>query len=131
MTETFREDDPRVKAAALAIRDYETQCSVMRVEPSYEGIAIAVMNALRLRYESAAPSWVVVVNDWGDKKIQVIKEVRTLTNLGLKEAKDIVVEGRLPYEFPEAFDTESDARVTANNLLYIGASVKVVERKRS
>ena len=26
----------------------------------------------------------------GDKKIQVIKEVRTLTNLGLKEAKDLV-----------------------------------------
>ena len=26
----------------------------------------------------------------GDKKIQVIKEVRTLTNLGLKDAKDLV-----------------------------------------
>ena len=26
----------------------------------------------------------------GEKKIQVIKEVRTLTNLGLKEAKDLV-----------------------------------------
>ena len=26
----------------------------------------------------------------GDKKIQVIKEVRALTNLGLKEAKDLV-----------------------------------------
>ena len=26
----------------------------------------------------------------GDKKIAVIKEVRTLTNLGLKEAKDLV-----------------------------------------
>ena len=26
----------------------------------------------------------------GDKKIQVIKEVRSLTNLGLKEAKDLV-----------------------------------------
>ena len=26
----------------------------------------------------------------GDKKIQVIKEVRTLTSLGLKEAKDLV-----------------------------------------
>ena len=28
--------------------------------------------------------------DAGDKKIQVIKEVRTLTNLGLKDAKDLV-----------------------------------------
>ena len=32
----------------------------------------------------------VILDDAGDKKIQVIKEVRTLTNLGLKEAKDLV-----------------------------------------
>jgi large subunit ribosomal protein L7/L12 len=32
----------------------------------------------------------VVLAAAGDKKIQVIKEVRTLTNLGLKEAKDLV-----------------------------------------
>jgi large subunit ribosomal protein L7/L12 len=32
----------------------------------------------------------VVLDAAGDKKIQVIKEVRTLTSLGLKEAKDLV-----------------------------------------
>jgi large subunit ribosomal protein L7/L12 len=32
----------------------------------------------------------VVLSAAGDKKIQVIKEVRALTNLGLKEAKDLV-----------------------------------------
>ena len=32
----------------------------------------------------------VILESAGDKKIQVIKEVRTLTNLGLKEAKDLV-----------------------------------------
>ena len=32
----------------------------------------------------------VVLESAGDKKIQVIKEVRTLTSLGLKEAKDLV-----------------------------------------
>ncbi len=32
----------------------------------------------------------VVLTDAGDKKIQVIKEVRALTSLGLKEAKDLV-----------------------------------------
>ena len=35
-------------------------------------------------------SFTVVLEAAGDKKIQVIKEVRTLTNLGLKEAKDLV-----------------------------------------
>jgi len=32
----------------------------------------------------------VILDGAGDKKIQVIKEVRSLTNLGLKEAKDLV-----------------------------------------
>jgi large subunit ribosomal protein L7/L12 len=32
----------------------------------------------------------VILDEAGDKKIQVIKEVRTLTSLGLKEAKDLV-----------------------------------------
>ncbi len=32
----------------------------------------------------------VILEGPGDKKIQVIKEVRSLTSLGLKEAKDLV-----------------------------------------
>src|SRR5690625_835012 len=32
----------------------------------------------------------VVITELGDKKIQVIKEVRGLTHLGMKEAKDLV-----------------------------------------
>ncbi len=35
-------------------------------------------------------SFDVILVSGGDKKIQVIKEVRALTNLGLKEAKDLV-----------------------------------------
>jgi len=35
-------------------------------------------------------SFNVVLKEVGDKKIQVIKEVRALTGLGLKEAKDLV-----------------------------------------
>ena len=35
-------------------------------------------------------SFDVVLKDMGDKKIQVIKAVRALTNLGLKEAKELV-----------------------------------------
>ena len=32
----------------------------------------------------------VILTSAGEKKIQVIKEIRTITNLGLKEAKDLV-----------------------------------------
>ena len=35
-------------------------------------------------------SFTVVLTHAGEKKIQVIKEIRALTNLGLKEAKDLV-----------------------------------------
>src|SRR5262249_31163413 len=50
----------------------------------------------------------VILQSAGDKKIQVIKEVRALTNLGLKEAKDLVdgapkpVLERVPKEQAEA-----------------------------
>jgi large subunit ribosomal protein L7/L12 len=44
---------------------------------------------------AAAPAeeqteFTVILADAGDKKINVIKEVRTITGLGLKEAKDLV-----------------------------------------
>ncbi len=44
---------------------------------------------------AAAPAeekteFTVVLKDGGDKKINVIKEVRAITGLGLKEAKDLV-----------------------------------------
>ncbi len=40
--------------------------------------------------EEEKDSFDVVLNSAGDKKIQVIKVVRTITELGLKEAKDLV-----------------------------------------
>jgi len=40
--------------------------------------------------EAAQDEFDVVLEAAGDKKIQVIKEVRALTSLGLKEAKDLV-----------------------------------------
>ncbi len=40
--------------------------------------------------EEEKDSFDVVLADAGDKKIQVIKEVRALTNLGLKDAKELV-----------------------------------------
>jgi len=40
--------------------------------------------------EEASDEVDVILEAAGDKKIQVIKEVRSLTSLGLKEAKDLV-----------------------------------------
>ena len=40
--------------------------------------------------EEEKTTFTVVLASAGDKKIQVIKEIRTITSLGLKEAKDLV-----------------------------------------
>jgi len=46
--------------------------------------------------EEEKDSFDVILEAAGDKKIQVIKEVRALTSLGLKEAKDLVDEAPKP-----------------------------------
>ncbi|MEJ0062069.1 MAG: 50S ribosomal protein L7/L12 [Alphaproteobacteria bacterium] len=58
----------------------------------------------------------------GDKKIEVIKEVRAITNLGLKEAKDLV-EGA-PKTVKEAL-SKADAEKFKKQLEAAGAKVEV------
>jgi large subunit ribosomal protein L7/L12 len=62
----------------------------------------------------------VVLTAAGDKKIQVIKEVRALTNLGLKEAKDLV--DNAPKPVLEKVSKE-DAEKAKAQLEEAGASV--------
>jgi len=64
----------------------------------------------------------VVLTGAGDKKIQVIKVVRELTNLGLKEAKDLV-EG-----VPKAVKTgvaKEEAETVKKKLEEQGAKVEI------
>ncbi|MDQ6936170.1 MAG: 50S ribosomal protein L7/L12 [Actinomycetota bacterium] len=64
----------------------------------------------------------VVLEAAGDKKIQVIKEVRTLTSLGLKEAKDLVDGAPKPVLEKVAKDAADKAR---ESLEAAGATVTV------
>jgi large subunit ribosomal protein L7/L12 len=64
----------------------------------------------------------VILTAAGDKKIQVIKEVRALTNLGLKEAKDLV--DGAPKPVLEKVNKE-DAEKAKAQLEGAGASVEV------
>src|SRR6266498_5681487 len=54
------------------------------------GPAAAGTGAAAAEEEEEKTEFDVVLTGAGDKKIQVIKEVRALTSLGLKEAKDLV-----------------------------------------
>ena len=64
----------------------------------------------------------VILDEAGDKKIQVIKEVRTLTSLGLKEAKDLVDGAPKPVLEKANKDAAEAARA---KLADAGASVEV------
>ena len=64
----------------------------------------------------------VILNGAGDQKIQVIKEVRALTSLGLKEAKDLVDSAPKPVLEKVAKDVADKAK---DQLEAAGASVEV------
>jgi large subunit ribosomal protein L7/L12 len=64
----------------------------------------------------------VILADAGDKKINVIKEVRAITGLGLKEAKDLV-EGA-PKTVKEAVSKDEAAKIR-KQLEEAGAKVEV------
>lgn len=64
----------------------------------------------------------VILKDGGDKKINVIKVVRALTGLGLKEAKD-AVEGA-PTTLKEGI-SKDDAEAAKKELEEAGASVEI------
>lgn len=76
----------------------DLHAAVKALEEKY-GISAAAV-AAPVAPEAAAPGagapaeeqteFAVVLASIGEKKIQVIKEVRAITNLGLKEAKDLV-----------------------------------------
>lgn len=64
----------------------------------------------------------VILKSGGDKKINVIKEVRAITGLGLKEAKELVEAGGKPVK--EGVDKEEAAKLK-KQLEDQGASVEV------
>ena len=64
----------------------------------------------------------VVLTSMGDKKIQVIKEVRAITGLGLKDAKDLVESA--PKAIKEAINKE-EADEIKSKIEAVGGSVEL------
>jgi len=67
-------------------------------------------------------SFDVILKEIGDKKIQVIKEVRALTGLGLKEAKDLV--DGAPKPVKEGLN-KAEAEAAQKQLEAVGAVVEL------
>ncbi|MBA3279817.1 MAG: 50S ribosomal protein L7/L12 [Geodermatophilaceae bacterium] len=72
------------------VKQFETTFDVTAAAPVAAAAAAPAGGAGAAEAEAEQDEFDVILEAAGDKKIQVIKEVRTLTSLGLKEAKDLV-----------------------------------------
>jgi large subunit ribosomal protein L7/L12 len=73
--------------------------------------------------EEEKTDWTVVLKDFGANKINVIKAVREVTTLGLKEAKDLVEAA--PTNVKEGID-KAEAESIKAKLTEAGATVEIV-----
>ena len=87
------------------------------------GPAVAVAAAPAAAGEEEQTEFTVMLKDFGPKKIEVIKVVRELTSLGLKEAKDLVEAA--PKAVKEAVPKD-EANAAATKLRDVGAVVDLV-----
>ncbi|HWV37485.1 MAG TPA: 50S ribosomal protein L7/L12 [Vulgatibacter sp.] len=111
-----------VMEAAELVKTLEEKWGVSAAAP-----AMMAMPAGGAAAGAAAPAeeqteFTVVLTAAGDKKINVIKEVRTITGLGLKEAKDLV-EGA-PKTVKEGVSKDEAAKIK-EVLTAAGASVEI------
>jgi large subunit ribosomal protein L7/L12 len=103
------------------VKEFETTFDVTAAAPVAAAAAPAAGGAA-----AEAPveqdEFDVILEAAGDKKIQVIKEVRSLTSLGLKEAKDLVDGAPKPVLEKVAKDAAEKAKASLEGA---GATVTV------
>jgi large subunit ribosomal protein L7/L12 len=104
------------------VKELEEEFGVSAAAP----VAVAAVGAVSAGGEAAPAEekteFDVILKDFGDKKIQVIKVVRSLTDLGLKEAKELV-EG-VPKPVKEGVSKEEAEKAKAS-LEEVGATVEI------
>jgi len=104
--------------ASKVVKHLEDHWGVSAAAP----VAMAAAPAAAAAAEEEQTSFDVVLENAGEKKIQVIKEVRAVTGLGLKEAKDLV--DGAPSKVKEGLSKE-DAEALKKQLEDAGAKVKL------
>lgn len=103
--------------AAALVKELEEELGVSAAAPTAVAAAAGPAAAVEEKTE-----FNVILADAGEKKIQVIKVVRELTGLGLKEAKDLV--DGAPKPVKEAV-SKADAEAIKKKLEEQGAKVEV------
>ena len=103
------------------LKEFEERFEVTAAAPAAVAVAAPAAGEAG-EDEEAQDSFNVVLAGVGDKKIQVIKEVRSLTSLGLKEAKELV--DNAPKPVLEGLNKE-DAEKAKAALEGVGAEVEL------
>lgn len=133
MSEEKKEFSSDIKAlgdqiVGLTLMQAKELCDYLKeehgIEPAAGGAVVMAGPAAAGGGEEAAEktSFDVVLKEFGDKKIQVIKEVKSITGLGLKEAKDFV--DNLPKPVKEGASKE-EAEALQKQLEAAGAVVEL------
>ena len=93
------------------------------IEPAAGGaVMVAGPAAGGVEKAEEKTSFDVILKEFGDKKIQVIKEVRAITSLGLKEAKELV--DGVPRPVKQGI-SKDDAEAIVKQLEAVGAVVEL------
>jgi large subunit ribosomal protein L7/L12 len=92
------------------VKQFEDAFGVTAAAPVAVAAAAAPAGGGDAAEEEVSSEVDVILESAGDKKIQVIKEVRALTSLGLKEAKDLVEAAPKPVLEKVARDAAAKAK---------------------
>ncbi len=83
-------DNLTILELADYIKEFETRYGISATAAVPVAVPGAAAAGVEAKPEEVKTEFTVVLKSAGDKKINVIKIVREITNLGLKEAKDLV-----------------------------------------
>ncbi len=115
-------DNLTVLELADYIKEFETRYGINAAAvPMAMPGAVAAPGA-ETKAEEAKTEFTVVLKSAGDKKINVIKIVREITNLGLKEAKDLV--DSVPKPVKEKI-TKEEAETIKAKFEEVGATIEL------
>ena len=82
------------RLVSMSVKDAQSLVDCLKtvhgIEPAGGGVVMAAASGGEAEAVEEQTAFNVILAGFGDKKIQVIKTVRALTSLGLKEAKDLV-----------------------------------------
>jgi len=108
--------------AATLVKDLENELGVSAAAPVAVAAAGPAAGGAAPAAAAEKEDFTVVLSGAGDKKIQVIKVVREITGLGLKEAKDLV--DGAPKPVKEAVP-KAEAETLKKKLEEAGATVEL------